>query len=167
MNRCGYGHCLSIALDTYKITQDQTGNDLRGKARNYVWPSIEKSAHGLFTFKQDFIKCTNLSEESYAEFQVKVQTVQEHDFCKQIRILILPPLFKLFCIHAKSLAIDWRAEAILRTIDGGIRVCMLHQADQQTRNNLYSRNNRQKSYVAIIINENSYEATEIYVGKRA
>jgi replicative DNA helicase len=66
----------------YKITQDEQGNDLRGKAEIIIAKHRNGSTGDvLLRFKQDFIKFTNLaSEESYAEFQSKSTDSQEHDF---------------------------------------------------------------------------------------
>ncbi|HNZ84756.1 MAG TPA: replicative DNA helicase [Paludibacteraceae bacterium] len=66
----------------YKITQDEQGNDLRGKAEIIIAKHRNGSTGDVFLrFKQDFIKFTNLaSEESYAEFQSKSTDSQEHDF---------------------------------------------------------------------------------------
>ena len=90
----------------YKITQDEHGNDLRGKAEIIIAKHRNGSTGDvLLRFKQDFIKFTNLaSEESYAEFQSKSTDSQEHDFCKQIRILILHH-FKLYLYSCKIIII--------------------------------------------------------------
>jgi replicative DNA helicase len=69
----------------YKITQDEQGNDLRGKAEIIIAKHRNGSTGDvLLRFKQDFIKFTNLAdEESYAEFQSKGTVSQEHDFLSE------------------------------------------------------------------------------------